>query len=356
MKDKIILVNRSYLPEVGGIQQNLSKISYFLKRDYIVDILTSPIDGRSKYENMDGVNVFRKSPLLFFVYDYSPYDVVVLNNFTISPLFFACLKLMYLKKLTSFKGRIIFVPHGGFTPDWKDFDFISSLIKRSYHRIFGRFFINNFVDKIIAVSEWERIALVQERIIKNISIIKGGIEKVGLENEQKENYFVFVGRIDPIKNIEEIIETFSYIRQNVNFQKYALRIVGDYKNNPVYFDRLSRLTEKRGLRDCVEFLGQIEGIAKLQIIAKAQCLFCLSHMESDSLVIKEALSVKTKVFINTNYGLKDYESENNVFVKYMDNFGINDFSKFIAKPFNNVLKIPLDTWEQVATKYKRVWF
>jgi len=354
MNKKILFITYTYLPIIGGIEQNIYKITGFLKKDYDIDIITKPLKDQKSEEKIGRANVIRMNFSEFKNYSYEKYDIIIIENFNIMPHFNVFKKLTILKKLGKLKARIILVPHGGFTVDWKTFSFLRRTIKKVYNRTKGIYFINNLVDKIIAVSNWEKEALIKEGINKDIAIIRNGIDEFRNTNK-KDNYFIFVGRIDPIKNIKEIILTFKKIKENPKFADYDLKIIGDYKKNIEYYNFLKEIIKNNNLSNSIKFLGEKLGNKKIDILSKAKCLICLSKMENDPIVIKEAFSVKTKVLINTNYGLNDYKNENNIFVKENNDLDTEKLFKFLKKPFINKFKIPLLTWKEVAHEYQRIF-
>lgn len=345
---KLLFITYTYLPVIGGIEQNINKITSILNRNYKIDIITKRIDNL-RNEKINNCNVLRQKFLSFLSFDYSKYDIIFFENFNIFPHAFSFLKIIIQKKLGKFRGKIIFVPHGGFTPDWKNFSILRKTIKKIYNKTIGKYFLT-YVDKIIAVSDWEKKEI-NRLINKDITVIRNGIDLINI-NSKKEDYFVFVGRIDPIKNIEEIIFTFQKLSYSTYFKDYKLKIIGDINAND-YYNHLKKIIESNKIKN-IEFLGKKIGKEELTIISKAKCLFCLSKMENDPVVLKEAFSVKTKVLINTNYGLKDFENEKNIFIK-RDDFNAEDFAKFLKKPFINKFKTPLLTWGEVAARYEKLF-
>jgi len=345
---KILFFVKHYF-ECGGIQENIYNISNYLIKNHEVAITTSKI-------NKEHIHFSKK--IIYLPHnrvDLNKYDVVLIENFDMLPHIMFLIKIMINNLYKGGNYKIILVPHGGYTIEWYTFPFINRIIKKTYHKTLGRFFINKFVNKIVACSNWEKDALIGNGVKDEIIIIRNGIDKKYISKHRGKHYFVFVGRIDPIKNIEEIIYTFKKICSYRFFCDYKLMIVGDYKKNTYYYNKLKSIIIENNLLDKIIFLGKKVGNEKFNIISEAKCLFCLSKIENDPLVVKESLSVSTKVLINTNGGLKDYEYENNVFVKYENDINPTEFYKFLKKKFNNKLKINLLTWEEVAEKYETVF-
>src|SRR3989344_2860855 len=347
---KILFITRHYFPDVGGIEQNIAKVSEFLKDRHEVRVLTVSREGSPANETIEGVTVLRRGFREFLSFNLKDHDAVFLENFNLLPHLFVMVNVIKdsLRKKRNY--RLFFVPHGGFTPYWPMFNLSARLVKKLAHRFIGLPFINKYADKVIAVSNWEEGILKQSGINRPITLIRNGVELRQSKDSEKENFFVFIGRIDAIKNIEEIIRTFKIISDDQDFQNHELKIIGNFQSNKDYYNQLRECVLKNNLIDKVKFLGEKRGEEKYKILAKAECLFCLSHFESDSLVIKEAFSVRTKVCINTNAALNDYKHERNIFIKEQPEIDLKKFRLFLAKPFESNIEIPLISWESVAKK------
>lgn len=113
----------------------------------------------------------------------------------------------------------------------------------------------------------------------------------------KEDYFVFVGRIDTKKGIEIIIEALRVIK-NI---KIKLKIIG-IKNK--YSEHLKNQVKKAGLENNIDFLGGIFGDEKYDLIANARALLAPSYSEAIGMVNLEAAACKTPVITTFQTGLK----------------------------------------------------
>lgn len=345
---KILFFVKDYFKYYGGVEENVFNISQILSYDNEVYIAADFVEERN-FHFSKKVNYIPTKEIKI-----NDFDVIFIENFNISPHFSLFMRLMFSKK--SYNQKVIFVPHGGFCLiDWQSFSFFNRVVKKAYLKIFGLFFINNFTDKIIAVSDYEKNELIKNGIKKEIIVIRNGIEKIQSKKVKKEDYFVFIGRIASVKNLEEIILTFKYIISDKRFLNYRLKIIGgfNYSNNH-YYNLLKQLIKTNHLENKVEFLGKKVGKEKFDILTKSKCLFCLSRLENDPVVIKEAFSVRTKVLISNNFGLKDYENENNIFVKYGEDLDMDKFDKFINEDFKKSFKIKLLTWKEVSNEYKNL--
>jgi len=106
----------------------------------------------------------------------------------------------------------------------------------------------------------------------------------------RERKFLFLGRIDKKKGLENLLEAISQcdsFRQN----GFHLDIAGDANNR--YGQSLKDLCERLGLSDIVHFLGQVEGETKEELLASSHCLVMPSHTENFGIVVSEGLAQGT---------------------------------------------------------------
>jgi glycosyltransferase involved in cell wall biosynthesis len=342
---------------VGGIEQSIRQICKSLRgQGYEVDIAIPIKLNAEAPAELDGARIIRLSSLGYWRHPYQKYHAVIITNFSLLPHLVVLASLTFLKNRRNRHDSVILVPHGGMTVSWNDFTPLKAIVKRLSNSLLGFPLVKLNVSKVIAVSNWERNALEKISLGKEILVIRNGVDfpPSSIQSEEKEKYFIFVGRIHPIKNLEGIIDTFSVIHGSPGFWSYKLYIVGDYNADKEYFRKLQKLIQNHGLLNDVVFCGEVVGEEKLILIARAAALFCLSHYESDSLVIKEAFSLRTKVIINTNYALGDYTKEENAFISD-EVIDTENLRKFLAAKFSNHFQNPLINWEQVADAYRSVF-
>ena len=115
-------------------------------------------------------------------------------------------------------------------------------------------------------------------IFRNRDYKKGGSVIIG-----------FLGRLHPIKRIENIIKGMSLVKpDNIEFM-----IMG--KGDDDYEARLRLDAKNLGIEDRVHFLGFLNGREKFEQLAKLDALFVPSDMENFGMIIPEALIVGTPV-------------------------------------------------------------
>ena len=112
----------------------------------------------------------------------------------------------------------------------------------------------------------------------------------------KEKFFLYIGRIDPKKAIENLIQAAA---QSAAFLsgEFTLKIVGDYYND--YGHGLVQQVENLGLTQKIRFLGHRDGREKEEILASAWFTFMPSHTENFGIVVMEGLAQGTPAVAST---------------------------------------------------------
>lgn len=112
----------------------------------------------------------------------------------------------------------------------------------------------------------------------------------------KEKYLFFIGRIDPKKAIENMIEA---LARSVKFREgeFVLKIAGDHDND--YGRQLQAQVVTLGLEEKIHFLGHRAGHEKQALLAAAHCLVMPSHTENFGIVVTEALAQGTPAIAST---------------------------------------------------------
>lgn len=135
---------------------------------------------------------------------------------------------------------------------------------------------------------------------KRIDVIPNYIELPEHLNEPSTMKFVFVGRINPIKNIDLIIEAIA-ILNNKNI-KVCLDIVGSARldSEKDYQKLLIEKIKDYRLDDFITFQGHLDGNEKNSIIASSLALVLPSKSENFGNVVLEALAQGTPVIASKN--------------------------------------------------------
>lgn len=121
--------------------------------------------------------------------------------------------------------------------------------------------------------------------LNDIAILKSGFRC----NNQRRS-FGFLGRLHPIKKVENLLYGMSKLS---SLKGCELVIMG--KGDDVYEQFLRKETMRLGLEDYVKFMGFVKGRDKYEQLAQLSCLFVPSDFENFGMIVTEALSVGTPV-------------------------------------------------------------
>lgn len=100
---------------------------------------------------------------------------------------------------------------------------------------------------------------------------------------------LFAGRIDPVKNIESLVNVVSHIKQT--YPNVQLRIAGTPSNTKLrYLEKLYRSVGHSGIRDHVDFLGQLNTEELIQEMCAAEIFVLPSFQEVSPVVVAEAMA------------------------------------------------------------------
>ena len=121
-----------------------------------------------------------------------------------------------------------------------------------------------------------------------------------LNHIEIEKNILFLGRIHPIKCVENLIRAISLSKSFIQ-NNFKLQIVGTYREREIsYYRKILDIIKELKLEDCIEFKGHIEGKEKEKIIAQSYILILPSESENFGNVVLEALNQGTPVIASKN--------------------------------------------------------
>ncbi|WP_179367582.1 glycosyltransferase [Winogradskyella forsetii] len=224
-------------------------------------------------------------------------DVIHIHGVWMFPQYYGC--------KFALKNKIPFVIsfHGMYEPWlWK-----SGYFKKMIYTKFLTQRIFNQATAIHSITKSETIDL--NARFKNVRVVEIpnliSLKKADTqhESEQSSDYILFLGRLDPIKGINLLIEAFKLIKDN----NIKLRIAGPTND---YQDVLKSQVEELSLVDRVEFLGLVSGAEKQKLYKNALVFVSPSFSEVIGMVNLEAAIHRTVVITTHQTGL-DKEWSNN---------------------------------------------
>lgn len=224
----------------------------------------------------------------------------------------------YFKK----DGNQIFLGFSGFlpplinSPKVKKIIFLYDLGFLKYPKLYTypQKLINNTLnviknaDKIIVLSKYAKRELInriysleEEKIIHlypGTDHFKKNIDQISINRiiEKKlKNYFLFVGVIKPIKNIERLLRIFSRFLK-VSKKDDDLILIGEKEKG--YFNKLLKSREYQKIKERIKFLGNVSESELVNYYLNATAVVNFSRDEGFCFPVFEALSLGKKVVVN----------------------------------------------------------
>jgi D-inositol-3-phosphate glycosyltransferase len=193
------------------------------------------------------------------------------------------------------------------------------------YRIDGERQVMRAADKIIAATqaEYAQLLWLYQVDENKIIVIPPGVDLRRFypipADEAKEyigippcgRMLLFVGRIEPLKGLDVLIEAICLMRQNEVFKEnpFCLAVIGGEpaENSEVddnlEMSRLKELTERAGLGDLVTFLGKKSQDSLPYYYSAAEAVVVPSQYESFGMVALEAMACGTPVVASQIGGL-----------------------------------------------------
>ncbi len=316
---KILIIIPSYKPAYvyGGPIRSVSNLAEALVQEgHDVSVITTTANGSEELDIeagreyiVDGVKVTYFKRLTKGHSSYSP-DLI--RALKVKVLDFDVIHIQSWWNLVSvqaawicLQNRItpIISPRGTLTH--YTFSHNRSLVKRLLHTFVGRKLLNQSI--LLFSSTREKGEALKFVSVKDTEIIPNLLELPetlkGTHTPEEHFKIIFLGRIDPAKNIELLMEVL-----NTDFElPFHLKMVGT--GDEAYISKL-----KNAMSTChtIEWIGQADGDDKFKLLAEADLLVLPSFTENYGNVVLESLSQGTPVLISNNVGAKDYILENNL--------------------------------------------
>jgi glycosyltransferase involved in cell wall biosynthesis len=194
----------------------------------------------------------------------------------------------------------------------------------SWKRRLWHWFVNpkkliQSADKIIAVSENTKNDLMELYKVasEKVKVVYSGvgssadvsdIEIVKRKYNLPENFILFLGTLEPRKNIEGLIRAFEILKQSSKFQVLSFKLVIVGPRGWLYKKILAR-AEKSPLRDDIKFINYIAPEEKFAFYKLARLFVYPSFYEGFGFPPLEAATAGTPVVVSTNSSLPEVMGE-----------------------------------------------
>lgn len=291
-----------YPSKLGGPANTLYWLAKgFISKGVKVSVVTSNnfIDSGlvdfDKWATIDKIRIrycTSKSKLNFHIFWYSikelrNCDVVLLSSIFYIPSFFIALFSIFTKK------KIIWSPRGEL--------FDSAINGLRTKLLFIRILKVMFAKRVIfhATSSEEK-KQIEKYLGSNVdTFITPNYIELPVKQDRKElsdSYFLYVGRIAPIKALDNLLWGLAKSDTFIS-SDYKLLIAGGIeKQFEGYNEQLRQiLDDNKQLKNKVVFLGNVVGEEKFKLYANAYFSILISHSENFGNVVIEALSQGTPV-------------------------------------------------------------
>ena len=319
MAYRILILNERDLanPLAGGAEVHTFKVfGELARRGHAVTQLAATFSGCASEETIDGIRI-RRLCNRYLYYGVAPfaarravrsgdYDVVidVLAKLPFMSPWFApipCLAVVHhLFGATAFRQ----VPFPVAAGTWLS----ERLIPPAYRDT-----------PAVAVSPSTRDDLIARGLSpERIRVIPNGVDHdlyqpTGV-GEDPDPLIVWLGRVEPYKNLDQLLEALPEIRSRVPGTRLA--VVGSGSG----LDAARKLSRRLGLEDCVEFVGFVESQRKVEFLCRAHVMVNTSEKEGWGLTVIEGNACGTPTVASNVPGLRDsvVDGETGLLVPYRD--------------------------------------
>lgn len=178
---------------------------------------------------------------------------------------------------------------------------------------FGHWYSGLLSERVFAVSEYtrSRIEFHFPQWISKTTVVEFGLRKSFLENlknaedsvtpHDSEHYLLFVGRIDPKKNLEQLILGFHQWNKNHFYRLLLCGSMSGWHENQ-YVETLKQLTNHLQITERVEFTGFVSDQKLAELYACADAVVLPSFGEGFGLPIIEGLAAGKRVMVSEKTG------------------------------------------------------
>ncbi len=250
------------------------------------------------------------------------------------------------------------------------YPYFFSLKRNLWHKIINvKKIIKNF-DHIVAMSENTKKDIIELCKIseEKISVIYSGVSEKYYKIDDKKNikiknfpnlpkkFILFLGTLEPRKNVDGIIKAYNKLRKNNNFDEYELVIAGGkgWKNKNIY-----NAFKNSKYKNDIQFLGYVDNKDKNYLYNLADLFVYPSFYEGFGLPPIEAMACGCPVIASSVSSLPEIVGSAGIMVNPHDISEISQAMNDILSDKNlqnklsqkGIKKAKEFNWEKSAKKY-----
>jgi glycosyltransferase involved in cell wall biosynthesis len=327
---KILFILPTFYPffQFGGVATSMYELIDELSKNKDIDISVftlnhhDNVDKNIEVKKMKDNFIIKYFEKTSFFSNYSKYMVSEIKNIEIDVVYISAvwqiisipITFLLIKKNIPY----IFAPHGSFI--YRNVTETNFFIKKMYFNLFIKKMLVN-ASQIQYVTKYEHIE--SEKFIGNSfndifympNILKQNNKSI--YKDKDENKLIFIGRPDPVKNIEFMIECFlEALKINDKLELYIICERDDYLIN----------IENTYKHNSIIFKGYLSREKVQDELNSSSVLLLFSKAENFSMTVLEAINNDVYPVISLELGISDY------FVDYLGGLiDINDDKKMIAR-------------------------
>lgn len=277
-----VVYGRPAAGESGGVAR--------IKKNFRVRLCRIP-------DNFLGRNLSKLTLCLGLCFSLRKYDMVLFNTPPVN-YFSLVLVFSYL-----FRKKTLYIAHGGFFLE-RPISKRNILIRTAQRLLFRLYSL--FIDRVITVSEDTLSRIRAFFPASDFSVVHNGITPVSddpgperAEGDGKRFTIGFIGRIEPIKNLDVLVDAFDRICGR--FNNCRLVIAGRGSHEASVASRIQGMS----CRDKVEFVGYVRRDKKDEFFRSIDLLVVPSKYEPFGLVILEAMRAGVPVIASKVGGIPE---------------------------------------------------
>jgi len=172
----------------------------------------------------------------------------------------------------------------------------SPFVKKIFHKFYQASVLESAA-AFHATSEKEYLEIRAAGFCQPIAVIPNGIRvpKYTAGHVKKFKQVLFIGRIHPIKGIDNLLRAWSLVQNT--YKDWQLVIVGSDAETPGYLSELKQLARSLSLERC-EFAGSVYGKDKANAYSQSDIVVLPSYSENFGMVVAESLAAATPVIVS----------------------------------------------------------